>query len=86
MGTDYPPTPSQEARIQALERLTTTLNARIEQLSNDMARSFRQQVTYEEQRFNQLENKIDSMKTEILDAFTQLLTIIKTRLPEPPAQ
>jgi exonuclease VII large subunit len=90
MSTDFPPTPSIDARVQALERLTTTLNARIEQLSQDMSASFRQSVTYQEHRFKLLEEAMASlaskddlaaMKNEILSAFKQLLTVIDARLP-----
>lgn len=80
MGT-FPPTPSVDARVQALERLTVTLNARIEQLSQDMSASFRQAAMYQEHRFNLLEEQIAQMKHEILAAFNQLLTIVDTRLP-----
>ena len=81
MSTDYPPLPSIDARVQALERLTTTLNARIEQLSQDMSASFRQAAMYQEHRFNLLEEQIAQMKHEILAAFSQLLAVIDTRLP-----
>lgn len=88
MSTDYPPLPSIDARVQALERLTTTLNARIEQLSQDMSASFRQAAAYQlqterkiEARFDAVDASIASMKSEILTAFGQLLTIIDTRLP-----
>lgn len=80
MSTDYPPV-SDTARIQALERLATTLNARIEQISIDMRVSFQQSAAYQEQRFSSLEKQIAEMKGEILGAFNQLLSIIDSRLP-----
>lgn len=97
MSTDFPPTPSIDARVQALERLTTTLNARIEQLSQDMSASFRQAAAYQLQTERKIEARFDAidasiarlaskedmgaMKSEILSAFNQLLSILDTRLP-----
>lgn len=96
MGTDFPPLPSVDARVQALEHLTTTLNARIAQLSLDMASSFRQAAAYQLQTERKLEERFDivdasmarlqadmgAMKDEILATFQQLLTVIDTRLPQ----
>lgn len=90
MGTDFPPTPSIDARVAMLER-------KFEQLSQDVIASFRLAAAGQlqteqklEQRFNTVDASLArvqadmaSMKTEILTAFNQLLTIIDTRLPGP---
>lgn len=92
MSTDFPPAPpSNDARIRALERLTTTLNAQYEQLSLDMLNSFRQAALYQEHRFNlideqfaSLEKQITDAKNEILGAFNGLLEVLKnTGAPGP---
>ena len=48
--------PRIEARVSAQERMQTILHARIEELSQDMIASFRQQAEYQVQ----LEQKVDA--------------------------
>jgi TolA-binding protein len=82
MSTDYPPVPSDQARIQALERLIVTLNARIEQLSIQMNQGFHQAYVFQDERFTKIEEELASMKGEILSAFNALLTMVDARLPK----
>lgn len=66
------------ARVSALERAQISLQARIEELAEDMNTSFKQQTKYLEQV---IEEKIAAAEGRILDAFKQLLTMLDARLP-----
>jgi hypothetical protein len=83
MSTDFPPLPSLDARMQAQERLSTILHARIEQLSQDMQASFSQLAAYQiqtEQRiaeqFAQVERNRAAMEDRILGAFQNLMDVV----------
>jgi archaellum component FlaC len=90
MSTNYPPTPSPDARLAALEKLYLSVNARIELLSQDIDKSFKQADQYHEKRYQEIEEGIEGikteviqLKTEVLNAFSQLLNMIDSRLPDP---
>ncbi len=60
--------PRLESRIGAQERITTLLHARIEELSQDMTASFRQQANYQidfehkiDARFNEIDARFDKV-------------------------
>lgn len=98
MSTDFPPLPSIDARMQAQERLSTILHARIEQLSQDMQASFHQLAAYQiqaekrmDERFDAIESRLEGMATKqdlttmedrILGAFQNLMNVIEDRLPK----
>lgn len=79
MSTDFPPLPTLDARVAALERLTGILHARIEQLSLDMNASFKQQavtqVAFEkrvDEQFSALRSEMNA-RFEVVDKrFTQM--------------
>ncbi|MBA2396515.1 MAG: hypothetical protein H0V70_27640 [Ktedonobacteraceae bacterium] len=58
MSTKLPPL---SARVTALERSQTILNARIEEIAEDVADSFEQQVPYQVR----IEQKIDALTEEV---------------------
>jgi hypothetical protein len=88
-----------EARVSAQERRQLNIDARIEELAEDMTASFKAQAAYQvriEAKVDHLEAEIGTMKADMatkediaalekrmLDAFQQLLTVIDQRLPEP---
>lgn len=91
MSTDFPPLPSIDARMQAQERLSTILHARIEQLSQDMQLSFHQLAAYQIQAGQRLDARFDAMATKqdlaamedrILGAFQNLMDVVSERLPK----
>lgn len=74
--------PRLEARVSAQERMQTILHARIEELSEDMLASFRQQAAYQTQfeqqvetRFNQVDARLDRIEAEIGTIKTDIGTI-----------
>jgi hypothetical protein len=89
--------PRIEARVSAQERRQINIEARLEELSEDMVASFKQQLAKQAQfeqkvdaRFDTIETKIATMATKediaglekrMLDAFQQLVAVIETRLP-----
>lgn len=82
MPDQTPAPPRLEARIEALERLSMALHARIAELSQDMTVSFRQAADEQlqadikiEARFNQLERNLTGMEARILAAFKDAITI-----------
>jgi len=86
--------PRMEARVSALERRQTILDARIEevsedtktsikQLSDDMKASFKQLADYQIQTEHQIDARFNQVNTR-LDTLEMLLTQILNRLPEKP--
>jgi hypothetical protein len=89
--------PRIEARISAQERRQINIEARLEELSEDMIASFKQQLAEQAQfeqkvdaRFDTIETKIATMamkediaglEKRMLDASQQLVAVIETRLP-----
>jgi chromosome segregation ATPase len=76
--------PRLEARVSAQERRQNNLDARIEELSEDMQASFKQLSTYLgkiEERFERVETNITGMKTDITSIKTDI-TGMKTSINE----
>lgn len=56
---------SDRTRLDAQERMITTLNARIEKLAADMTASFRQQAAYQLQLEQHLDTRFDAVHQDI---------------------
>ena len=71
--------PPIEARVSAQERMQTILHARIEELAQDMAASFKQQVEYQiyfeqkvDARFDKLDSRINTFEQKVDARFDKL--------------
>lgn len=71
------------ARVSALERAQLNLQARIEELAEDMDKSFLQQTKYLEQV---IAEKIAVSEARMLAAFQQVIALLNERLPPPQKQ
>ena len=82
MGTQPPRI---EARVSAQERMQTILHARLEELSEDMLASFKQQLAEQAQfeqkvdaRFDQVDSRLD--KIEATMATKEDITVLEKRV------
>ncbi len=89
--------PRIEARVSAQERRQINTDARIEELAEDMMKSFGAQAVYQgriEEKIDHIEAEMSTIKADMatkedlaalekrmLDAFQQLVAVIETRLP-----